>query len=111
MTSVTNKNIDIINIYRSASNKTLKDRISDIVIPDHPTIICGDLNCDITQENPDFLQTLQDLGFEKLNWKPTHDMGRSIDCLFVNSYLSKAVTFRQIGVGFSDHDCLLIKID
>ena len=110
MTSVTNKNIDIINIYRSSSNKTLKDRLSDIVIPDHPTIICGDLNCDITQENPDFLQTLQDLGFEKLNWKPTHDMGRNIDCLFVNSYLSKAVTFRQIGVGFSDHDCLLIKI-
>ena len=110
MTLVTNNNYDIINIYRSANNKTLKDRLSDIVIPDHPTIICGDLNCDIAQENPDFLQTLQNLGFEKLNWKPTHDMGRNIDCLFANSYLLKAVTFRQIGVGFSDHDCLLIKI-
>ena len=110
MTSVTNNNYDIINIYRSANNKTLKDRLSDIVIPDHPTIICGDLNCDITKENPDFVQTLQDLGFEKLNSQPTHDMGRNIDCLFVNSLLSKAVTFRQMGVGFSDHDCLLIKI-
>ena len=111
MTLISNEKYDIINIYRSANNKTLKDRLSDIVNPIRPTIICGDFNCDLSRENPDFLQTLQDLGFRKVNQKPTHDMGRSIDSILVNSYLLETVTFRQIGVGFSDHDCLLIKIE
>lgn len=108
MTKVSSVKVDIINFYRSGNNRTFKNRLNEIVSPDKPTIICGDLNCDINYENPDFFKTLQDLGFEKVNKKPTHDMGRSIDCLFVNSFL-KGVTFRQFGVGFSDHDCLLIK--
>ena len=107
---VSNQEVDIINVYRSGNNKTFKNRLIDIVRMDKPTIICGDFNCDIKFENPDFLEPLQFLGFEKLNQKPTHDMGRSIDCIFVNSFLKEAVTFRQFGVGFSDHDCLLIKV-
>ena len=109
MTKVSSDKVDIINIYRSGNNKTFKNRLIEIVSPDKPTIICGDLNCDINYENPDFFKTLQDLQFEKVNQKPTHDMGRSLDCLFVNSFLNGVVTLRQIGVGFSDHDCLLIK--
>ena len=88
---------------------TESDRLMEIVRPDKPTIICGDLNCDINYEKPDFLKTLKDLGFVKVNQKPTHDMGRSIDCIFVNSFLKGKVSFRQNGVGYSDHDCLLIK--
>ena len=79
--------------------------------PDRPTIICGDINCDFSSENPDFFSSLQELGFEKVNQIPTHDEGRNIDCIFVNGFLDGAVTIRQFGVAFSDHDCFLLKID
>mgnify|MGYP001241492437 CR=1 FL=1 len=111
LTKISEEKMDIINIYRSQNNKTLNDQLSRLLNPEKPTIICGDFNCDLSRENPDFLQTLQDLGFRKVNQKPTHDMGRSIDSILVNSYLLETVTFRQIGVGFSDHDCLLVKIE
>ena len=44
-------------------------------------------------------------------WIPTHDEGRNIDCILVNGFLEGAVTIRQFGVAFSDHDCFLLKID
>ena len=110
VTVISNEKFDIFNVYRSANNKTLKDRLRKLVNQDKPTLICGDFNSDISRDYPDFLQTLKDLGFDKLNQKPTHDMGRSIDCLFVNSLIQQgAVTFAQIGVSFSDHDLMLVK--
>ena len=111
MTKISSEKLDIINIYRSANNKTLKERISTLVDTDRPTIICGDYNCDFRSENPDFLSTLQELGFEKINHIPTHDVGSIIDCSFVIGFLDGAVTIRQLGVAFSDHDCFLLKID
>ena len=111
MTKISSEKLDVINIYRSAHNKTLKERIPTLVDPDKPTIICGDINCDFSSENPDFLSTLQELGFKKINQSPTHDEGRSIDCILVNGFLDGAVTIRQFGVAFSDHDCFLLKID
>ena len=111
MNKISSEKLDVINIYRSAHNKTLKERIPTLVDPDKPTIICGDINCDFSSENPDFLSTLQELGFKKINQIPTHDEGRNIDCILVNGFLDGAVTIRQFGVAFSDHDCFLIKID
>ena len=111
MTKISSENLDVINIYRSSHNKTLKERISTLVEPDRPTIICGDINCDFSSENPDFFSSLQELGFEKVNQIPTHDEGRNIDCIFVNGFLDGAVSIRQFGVAFSDHDCFLLKID
>ena len=111
MTKISSEKLDVINIYRSAHNKTLKERISTLVDPDRPTIICGDINCDFSSENPDFLSTLQELGFEKINQIPTHDEGRNIDCILVNGFLEGVVKTRQFGVAFSDHDCFLLKID
>ena len=109
ITKVTSEKIDIVNVYRSSSNNTLAERFTTLLDVDKPTIICGDMNCDVESENPSFLKTLKDLGFTKINQQPTHDMGRSIDSVFVNSFLHGAVTIKQFGVGFSDHDCLLIK--
>ena len=111
MTKISSEKLDIINIYRSAHNKTFKERMPTLVDRARSTIICGDINCDFSSENPDFLSTLQELGFEKINRSPTHDEGRNIDCIFVNGFLDGAVTIRQFGVAFSDHDCFLLKID
>ena len=109
ITKISNKRIDIINIYRSQANKTLNDHLRRMLNPEKPTIICGDLNCDLSDEQPDFGLTLNNLGFQKLNKRATQDMGRNIDCIFTNTKLP--VTIRQIGVGFSDHDLLLVNID
>ena len=111
MTKISEERMDIINIYRGQNNKTLNGHLRRIVNPEKPTIICGDLNCDFSEEQPDFGLTLNNLGFQKLNQKATQDMGRNIDCIFTNTIFPGSVTIRQIGVGFSDHDLLLVKID
>ena len=111
MTKISGEKMDIINIYRGQNNKTLNDHLRRIVNQEKPTIICGDLNCDFSEEQPDFGLTLNNLGFQKLNQKATQDMGRNIDCIFTNTIFPGSVTIRQIGVGFSDHDLLLVKID
>ena len=81
------------------------------VNPFKPTILCGDINCDISKENMDFAKTLEDLGFVQIVERPTHDMGRCIDVVYINNFLLGSVSVKQIGVGFSDHDCLLVKLD
>ena len=111
ITKISQEKMDIINIYRGQNNKTLSDHLRRIVNQEKPTIICGDLNCDFSEEQPDFGLTLNNLGFQKLNQKATQDMGRNIDCIFTNTIFPGSVTIRQIGVGFSDHDLLLVKID
>ena len=111
MTKVSGDNLDIVNVYRSSSNKSLNERLLAVVNPDRPTVICGDVNCDVKQENVDFARTLEKLEFKQIVERPTHDMGRCIDVVFVNRLLLESVSVKQMGVGFSDHDCLLIKID
>ena len=111
MTQISNANLDIINVYRSSSNKTFNERLLTLVNPIKPTIISGDINCDISEEEVEFAKTLEKLGFHQIVEKPTHDMGRCIDNVFVNHFLLNSVSVRQMGVGFSDHDCLLIKLD
>ena len=111
ITKLTCGKIDIVNVYRSSSNSTLAERFTTLLDVDRPTLICGDMNCDVSTEKPSFLKTLNDLGFVKINQQPTHDMGRSIDSVFVNSFLDGSVTIKQFGVGFSDHDCILIKFN
>ena len=111
ITKVSSREIDIVNVYRSSSNSTLAERFTTLLDVDRPTLVCGDMNCDVSTEKPSFLKTLNDLGFVKINQQPTHDMGRSIDSIFVNSFLHGSVTIKQFGVGFSDHDCILIKIN
>ena len=110
MTRVSQENIDIINVYRSSSDKLLNERLLTVVNPNKPTIVCGDFNCDVSEDNVEFAKTLDNLGFKQVVERPTHDMGRCIDLVFVNKYFLSAVSVKQIGVGFSDHDCLLIKI-
>ena len=111
MTRVSKNNLDIINVYRSINNKSFNERLVTAINPNKPTIICGDINCDVREEKVEFAMTLQKLGFKQIVERPTHDMGRSIDVVFVNQFLLGLVSVKQIGVGFSDHDCLLIKID
>ena len=111
MTRVCNGSIDVVNVYRSSNNKSFNERLMTAVNPDKPTIICGDINCDVSEEDVEFARTLENLGFKQVVKRPTHDMGRCIDIVFVNQFLLGLVTVKQMGVGFSDHDCLLIKID
>ena len=111
MTKVSNESLDIINVYRSSNNKSFKEKILKAINPDKPTILCGDINCEVRKENLDFIKTLEDLRFVQIVQKPTHDMGRSIDVVYVNQFLLGSVSVKQMGVGFSDHDCLLIKLD
>ena len=58
MTKISSEKLDIINIYRSAHNKTFKERMPTLVDRARSTIICGDINCDFSIEKPDFLSTL-----------------------------------------------------
>ena len=111
MTRVSKGNLDIVNVYRSANNKSFSEMLLTNINPSNPTIICGDINCDLNEENMDFARTLEKLGFQQIVKRPTHDMGRIIDVVFVNQLLLGSVSVKQMGVGFSDHDCLLIKID
>ena len=111
MTTLSNEGLDIINVYRSDSNRSFNERILSGVNPAKPTIICGDINCDISTENVDFAKSLENLGFVQFVERPSHDMGRCIDNVFINNFLLGSVTVKQIGVGFSDHDCLLVKLD
>ena len=90
----------------------MEERLLDILTPDRPTIITGDININVGGEkDASIVKTLGRLGFQQMVQMPTHDEGNTIDVVFVNSYLSDKVTVMQKSFGFTDHDLLLVRID
>ena len=112
ISKVRSQHMDVINVYRSAQNTSLEERLLDILTPDRPTIITGDININVGGEkDASIVKTLGRLGFQQMVQKPTHDEGNTIDVVFVNNYLSDKVKVMQKSFGFTDHDLLLVRID
>ena len=104
---------DIINVYRSqdCSVSVMKEKIEFVFDPLMPTIMCGDTNIDITQENGgNFVDFMRKLGLRQLVVKPTHERGGLIDHVYVTEDLFEKVSVTQKGVYFSDHDLITIRL-
>ena len=77
-----------------------------------PTIIFGDMNFHFTEKQHQLKSFFEDLGFQQIIDKVTHDEGHTIDHIYTSDLriLSKENVFLKT-LYFSDHDALSIRFE
>ena len=104
--------IDIIFVYRSASCQNAFNFISQLIVHEKTTIICGDFNvCFIKKKSNTLIQSLLRLGFAQRVNEATHFQGGLID----HAYHRNGITEFEVEVNLYspyytafDHDALCI---
>ena len=110
---VSNKDLEIVNIYRSqeCNTRVFQDKLQYVVDTSRPTIVCGDTNIDISRDRGHgFVEFMESLGFTQMVTWPTHARGGLLDHVWVTEGLRDKVEVKQEAIYFSDHDILTIKI-
>ena len=114
LTMIRSDKQDIINIYRSAgaSSSQLLDDFKSMFDSERRTLLIGDLNiCFLSEKNHPVLKALARLRFKQKVQRPTHELGRLIDYIFIYSpsLIGDAeVEVVQESPYFSDHDLLFV---
>ena len=102
--------LDIIAMYISPAMSDMSKvigEISDLVVPDRYTILCGDVNCDPC-DSP-LAMAMFGLGFSQIVAEPTHIQGRTLDHLYITPRESLRDYFIH-PLYFSDHDAVCASV-
>ena len=107
------KDFDLISIYRSQEEKEeIIQELSNIINTERPTLILGDFNLNFLKVcKHSILRYLNDLHFSQLVQNATHRQGGLIDLVFASHHFNISdVIVNQIGVYYSDHDLIHLKL-
>ena len=109
---IVHKSIDIINIYRSQTGKSLEllQHLMTIIREGRPTLITGNFNeCFKENFNSRLIQGLLSLGFSQLVHEGTHIQGRQIDHAYLLDPTGKVKSvLDRYSPYYSDHDGISI---
>ena len=114
MTKLVLEHCDIVSLYRSQKeNDEIVQHISKLISVGNPTIILGDMNLNLLKENcHPLIQYLKEMKFSQLVQSATHEKGGMIDLVFVSHHFKNHCTsIHQMGIYYSDHDCMHIGIN
>ena len=114
ISKLNSKYLDIITVYRSTGNTSLKEELMKLIDNERPCLICGDFNIDFQTEKDksDFIIASEEIGFVQIVTRSTHIKGGLLDHVYANKLLLKSkISISQINTYLSDHDAILISIE
>ena len=112
---ITSKNLDSINVYRSAGHSLADtfNRIEETIDPHKATLISGDFNVCL-QKNPsnELTKKLKEIGFSQLVNRATHVEGGHIDHVYWRDLHGDWTdpVLEMYSPYYSDHDGLLVTL-
>ena len=113
ISKVSEEYFDLISIYRSQEEKDeILQELSKLINNERQTIVLGDFNLNFTKDcQHSMLKYLKVQKFSQLIQNATHQQGGLIDLVFASHHFYKSeIIVHQIGVYYSDHDLIQVKM-